>query len=149
MNMPVDRLSVVSEIQARIPAESSEATGTSQPAKRSAGNLSDTESSSDDFERMDVDPTKNDQGPANEQETDDEHSTPEPVDEQNNSSTDDDSSEDEPVQLKRVTPANATAPPQRELPFTKRTGHITKSATPIRAAEDPEETGGETDDDEL
>ena len=143
-------LPAVSEIQTRIPAESAEATGKSHPTKRRAGNLSDTESSSDGFERMDIDPKKIDRGPANDQETDDEgHSTPEPLDEENNSSTDDRSSEDEPAQPKRVAPAKETGPPQRELPFAKRARNTTKSNTPNTAKEDPEETAGETDDDEL
>jgi hypothetical protein len=98
---------------------------------------------------MDVDPTKTERGPVDDQETDEGHSTPEPLDEENNSTTDDNSSEDEPAQPTRVTPVQEAAPPQRELPFAKRSGGVTKSTTPATAKEDPEETAGETDDDEL
>jgi hypothetical protein len=110
--------------------------------------LSDTESS-DGFERMDIDPTKAGRGPASDQETDEGQSTPEPLNEENISSTDDNSSADELAQLNRVAPTKGTAPPQRELPFAKRTGGTTKSTIPITAREDTEETAGETDDDEL
>ncbi|CAG8028455.1 unnamed protein product [Penicillium nalgiovense] len=99
---------------------------------------------------MDIDPIKTDRGAPNNQVTDDEERlTPHPLDdEHNNSTTDDDSPQDEPVQPKRVSPARDTAPPQRDLPFAKRTGGPIKTA-PTKPSEDAEETAGETDDDEL
>lgn len=111
--------------------------------------MSDTDDS-DGFEQMDIDPIKADRDASGNQDTDDEeHSTPHPLDdEQNNSTTDDDSSQDESAQLKRVSPARDTAPPQRDLPFAKRTGGPIKTA-PTQPSEDAEETAGETDDDEL
>lgn len=112
--------------------------------------MSDT-SDSDGFEQMDIDPIKTDRGTCNNQDTDDEEpSTPHPLDdEQNNSTTDDDSSQDESAQLRRVSPAKDTAPPQRDLPFAKRTGGPIKRTAPTQPSEDAEETAGETDDDEL
>ncbi|CAG7935482.1 unnamed protein product [Penicillium nalgiovense] len=111
--------------------------------------MSDTDDS-DGFEQMDIDPIKTDRGAPNNQDTDDEERlTPHPLDdEHNNSTTDDDSPQDEPVQPKRVSPARDTAPPQRDLPFAKRTGGPIKTA-PTKPSEDAEETAGETDDDEL
>lgn len=112
--------------------------------------MSDTDDS-DGFEQMDIDPMKTDRDAPNNQDIDDEEpSTPQPLDdEQNNSTTDDDSSQDETAQLKRVSPARNTAPPQRDLPFAKRTGGPIQRAAPTQSSEDAEETGGETDDDEL
>ncbi|KZN91391.1 hypothetical protein EN45_015250 [Penicillium chrysogenum] len=111
-------------------------------------NMSDIDDS-DGFEQMDIDPIKADRGATNNQGTDDEERLTHPLDdEQNNSTTDDDSSQDELTQLKRVSPVRDTAPPQRDLPFAKRTGGPIKTA-PIQPSEDAEETAGETDDDEL
>ncbi|KAJ5836135.1 hypothetical protein N7447_002161 [Penicillium robsamsonii] len=140
----------VSEIQASIPEKSHGTAEKSHPAKRSARRMSDTDNS-DEFEQMDIDPIKTDQGPSTNQDTDDEErSTPHPLDdEQNNSTTDDDSSQDEPAQLKRASPARDTAPPQRHLPFAKRTSGPIKRTAPTQPSEDAEETAGETDDDEL
>ena len=110
--------------------------------------MSDTDDS-DGFEQMDIDLIKPDPGTSNNQDTDEEHSTPHPSDgELNNSTTDDDSSQDESAQLKRVSPVRDTAPPQRDLPFAKRAGGPVKTA-PTQPSEDAEETAGETDDDEL
>ncbi|CDM35586.1 hypothetical protein DTO013E5_9834 [Penicillium roqueforti] len=138
----------VSEVQASIPRESDRAAERSHSAKRSARKMSDTDDS-DGFEQMDIDPIKTNPDAFNNQDTDEEHSTPHPSDgEQNSSTTDDDSSQDESAQLKRVSPARDTAPPQRDLPFAKRTGGPIKT-TPAQPSEDAEETAGETDDDEL
>ncbi|KAJ5840029.1 uncharacterized protein N7525_005217 [Penicillium rubens] len=138
----------VSEIQASIPEESHGTAKKSHSAKRSASNMSDIDDS-DGFEQMDIDPIKADRGATNNQGTDDEERLTHPLDdEQNNSTTDDDSSQDELTQLKRVSPVRDTAPPQRDLPFAKRTGGPIKTA-PIQPSEDAEETAGETDDDEL
>lgn len=110
--------------------------------------MSDTDDS-DGFEQMDIDPIKTNLDAFNTQDTDEEHSTPHPSDgEQNSSTTDDDSSQDESAQLKRVSPARDTAPPQRDLPFAKRSGGPIKTA-PAQPSKDAEETAGETDDDEL
>ncbi|KAJ5512984.1 hypothetical protein N7463_002536 [Penicillium fimorum] len=140
----------VSEIQTSIPEESHGIAKKSHPAKRSARRMSDTDDS-DEFEQMDIDPIRTDQDPPTNRDTDDEErSTPRPLDgEQNNSTTDDDSSQDEPAQLKRVSPARDNAPPQRDLPFAKRTGGSIKRTAPTQPSEDAEETAGETDDDEL
>ncbi|KAJ5955704.1 hypothetical protein N7501_009983 [Penicillium viridicatum] len=140
----------VSEIQASIPQESHGTAERFHSAKRSARKMSDTDDS-DGFEQMDIDPIKTDRGISNNQDTDDEEpSTPHPLDdEQNNSTTNDDSSQDESAQLKRVSPARDTAPPQRDLPFAKRTGGPIKRTASTQPSEDAEETAGETDDDEL
>ncbi|CAG8939156.1 unnamed protein product [Penicillium salamii] len=140
----------MSEIQAHIPAEPPATTGRSYQAKRSAGSLSDTDAS-DDFERMDIDRSKADRGPASGQGSIGAgHSTPQSPEEQVTSSTDDDSSQDQPTQQPpRVVPGDDTAPPQRVLPFTKRTSGVTRSTVATAAQDDSEATGGETDDDEL
>ncbi|KAJ5383327.1 hypothetical protein N7517_001238 [Penicillium concentricum] len=140
----------VSEIQASIPEESHGIAEKSHSAKRSARKMSDTDDS-DGFEQMDIDSIKTDRGDSTNQDTDDEErSTPHPLDdEQGNSTTDDDSTQDEPTQLKRASPARDTAPPQRDLPFAKRTGGPIKRTPPTQPSEDAEETAGETDDDEL
>ncbi|CAG8161763.1 unnamed protein product [Penicillium salamii] len=140
----------MSEIQAHIPAEPPATTGRSYQAKRSAGSLSDTDAS-DDFERMDIDRSKSDRGPASGQGSIGAgHSTPQSPEEQVTSSTDDDSSQDQPTQQPpRVVPGDDTAPPQRVLPFTKRTSGVTRSTVAAAAQDDSGATGGETDDDEL
>jgi hypothetical protein len=51
--------------------------------------------------------------------------------------------------LKRVAAARETAPPQRILPFAKRSGSATKSAAPVAVEQDVDANAGETDDDEL
>ncbi|OQE22009.1 hypothetical protein PENFLA_c013G01589 [Penicillium flavigenum] len=141
-------ISTVSEIQASIPEESHGTAEKSHSAKRSARMMSGTDDS-DGFEQMDIDPIKTDRGATNNQDTDDEERLTHPLDdEQNNSTTDEDSSQDELAQLKRVSPVRDTAPPQRELPFARRTGGPIKTA-PTQPSEDAEETAGETDDDEL
>ncbi|CAI7620747.1 unnamed protein product [Penicillium glandicola] len=140
-----------SEIQASIPEESHGTAQKSHLAKRSARKMSDIDDS-DGFEQMDIDPIQTDRVVSDDQDTDDEEelSVPHPLDdEQNNSTMDDDSSQDESAQLKRISPARDIAPPQRNLPFTKRTGGPIKRAAPTKRSEDTEETAGETDDDEL
>lgn len=126
--------------------------------------MDDTDGDSDEgFEQMDIDWKRigetTPRGQETDQETDDEGpSTPQPLEEEENTATDDEldqsieaeQSAGGPEQTgtsRRPTPPKETAPPRRELPFTRRDPPKTESRPePSEAAE---ETGGETDDDEL
>ena len=137
-------------MQASIPGESHEIAEKSRSTKRSASKMSDTDDS-DGFEQMDIDPMKTDRGTSNNQDLDDEGpSTSHSLDnEPSNSTTDDYSSQDETPPLKRVSPVRYTAPPQRDLPFAKKTRGPIKKTDSTQPRKDAEETEGETDDDEL
>lgn len=144
-----DSLLPVSEIQARMPTDNPDVHGSLHPAKRSAGSLSDTDTS-DGFERMEIDQSKSGRMAVSDHDTDNERlSTPQSPEEHITSSTDDDSSQELPVQPKRVAQGSETAPPQRVLPFAKRTRDNSQSNVPTALKSDPEADAGETDDDEL
>ncbi|KAJ5345532.1 hypothetical protein N7452_003536 [Penicillium brevicompactum] len=117
--------------------------------KRSAGSLSDTDTS-DGFERMEIDQSKSGRVAVSGHDTDNERlSTPQSPEEHITSSTDDDSSQELPAQPKRVAQGSETAPPQRVLPFAKRTRDNSQSNVPTALKSEPEADAGETDDDEL
>ncbi|KAK5788487.1 hypothetical protein VI817_009445 [Penicillium citrinum] len=132
----------LSEIQASfIKPEDNDST---RPSKRSYN--SDTEDS-EGFEPMEIDNRKpSKESNDSDEEIEDHQSTP-PHD---GNTTTDDESEEEPVQrtdFKRPSPKEEAPPPRRELPFTRRGPAAAKSKpTPQPTGE---ETGGETDDDEL
>ncbi|CAG7967469.1 unnamed protein product [Penicillium olsonii] len=138
----------MSEIQAGIPAEPP-ATGNPHPGKRSARSISDTDVSSDDFERVDIDRSRSHRRFVSGQGSDDAgHLTQSP--EEQVTSSDDDRSQDQPTQQSPpVASESDAAPPPRVLPFTRRTGGIVQGTAATQARDDPEATGGETDDDEL
>lgn len=122
--------------------------------------MDDTDGDLDEgFEQVDIDwkrigeTTLRDQ--ETDQETDDEGpSTPQPLEEEENTATDDELDQlieaeqsaagpEQTATSRRSTPPKETASPRRELPPTRRDPPKTE---PSEAAE---ETGGETDDDEL
>jgi hypothetical protein len=144
----IDRTAIVSEIQATIPEKEYGVAGQLHSTKRSAQGLSESEDS-DGFEQMHLDTERTDQDAINDHDTDDERSTPQPLEDENNSTTDDDASPDNSAHMKPVPQAKDTAPPRRELPFTRRAGGATTKTPSTMASEDAEETAGETDDDEL
>jgi hypothetical protein len=104
---------------------------------------------SDGFEQMHLDTERTNQDAINDHDTDDERSTPQPLEDENNSTTDDDAYPDNSAHMKPVPQTKDTAPPRRELPFTRRAGGATTKTPSTMAYEDAEETAGETDDDEL
>ncbi|OQE15089.1 hypothetical protein PENSTE_c030G07983 [Penicillium steckii] len=132
----------VSEIQAlTIKPEDNDSI---RPSKRSHN--SDTEES-DDFEPMDLDNKKPNKESNDDDEIEDHQSTPPP---EGNTTTDDESEDEEPIQRTDFKPPpqkEEAPPPRRELPFTRRGQAATKSKTTPQST--GEETGGETDDDEL
>ncbi|KAJ6001767.1 hypothetical protein N7522_006994 [Penicillium canescens] len=138
----------VSEIQATIPEEEHSVAGQLHSTKRSAQGLSESENS-DGFEQMHLDTERANQDAINDHDTDDERSTPQPLEDENNSTTDDDASPDNSAHMKTVPQAKDTAPPRRELPFTRRAGGATTKTPSTMTHENAEETAGETDDDEL
>ncbi|KAJ5343356.1 DNA double-strand break repair and VJ recombination XRCC4 [Penicillium brevicompactum] len=139
----------ISEIQACMPTDNPDVHGSLHPAKRSAGSLSDTDTS-DGFERMEIDQSKSGRVAVSGHDTDNERlSTPQSPEEDITSSTDDDSSQELPAQPKRVAQGSETAPPQRVLPFAKRTRDNSQSNVPTALKSNPEADAGETDDDEL
>ncbi|CAI7600160.1 unnamed protein product [Penicillium manginii] len=123
-----------------------------RPSKRDHTDAED----SDDFEPMDLDQEKGGKSAAD-QDTDSDdggQSTPPPED-GGNTTTDDESAEEQDPEPKQKRPSapkakEAAPPPRRELPFTRR-GAATapKAATPPPPSMGSDETGGETDDDEL
>ncbi|KAL4737070.1 hypothetical protein BDV11DRAFT_192420 [Aspergillus similis] len=127
--------------------------------KRSAATLVD-DSSNDDFEKMDVEERKQhvNQG-ADEETVDEGRSTPDPLEDESGTTPDDVESalsirrsqrEIRGSQEALEQAAANSPPPRRQLPFARKTE---KEPSPgqlcSRARQDPDETGGETDDDEL
>ncbi|KAJ5317277.1 hypothetical protein N7508_001785 [Penicillium antarcticum] len=138
----------VSEIQATKPEEEHGVVGQPHSIKRSARSLSESEDS-DGFEQMHLDTERANKDAINDHDADNERSTPRPLEEENNSTTDDDLSPDNSAPLKPVLQAKHTAPPRRDLPFTRRTGGTAAKTSSTVVHQDAEETTGETDDDEL
>jgi hypothetical protein len=128
--------------------------------KRPAATLAD-ESSDDGFEKMDVEDRKHVNQGADEETADEGRSTPEPLEDESGTASDDDDVEfalstsrsqrgNRGSQGSLEQTAANSPPPRRELPFAKKTekepgpGHLSS-----QARQDPVESGGETDDDEL
>ncbi|KAJ5720319.1 uncharacterized protein N7483_008253 [Penicillium malachiteum] len=147
--------SKVAEIRAHS-VQSHTAKGEENLAKRGAQSLDDTDDESDDgFEKMDVDKPRSGNS-LEDQDTEDE-------DEDGSRTTDDDSDgsmQDEVPSSKsqeqdnddpqRSNTKEATPPPRRELPFTRRKPAEQPEAAPIQSeVHVGGETAGETDDDEL
>ncbi|KAL4813176.1 hypothetical protein BDW67DRAFT_109281 [Aspergillus spinulosporus] len=135
--------------------------------KRPAATLVD-ESSDDGFEKMDVEDRKHVKQGADEETADEGPSMSEPLDDQSSTTSNDDDDDDDDdddesaLSIRRSRRGNRgsqgsleqaaanSPPPRRELPFARK---AEKEPGPgylcSRAQQDPVETGGETDDDEL
>ncbi|KAL2832235.1 hypothetical protein BJY01DRAFT_226147 [Aspergillus pseudoustus] len=147
----------LSMIQKATAADHSRPNAKGRNFKRSVGAIDDDGSESDDgFEKMDLD-QKQQVDDGSDEETDDQGpSTPQPI-EDDDTTTDDEGfaastggTSKEP-KVKRGPPERAVAkspPPRRELPFARK---AQKEPAPSKSppAQDPNQTGGETDDDEL
>lgn len=136
--------------------------GASSRSKRKAiQQATEVGSSDDDFERMDIDPSRPD-GQADEQEQSEDEVTPSPTEDE------EDDNEGLPLRTRsregtlrepaadaEDTPQTSSPPPPRDLPFGRRTAGKAKEPQEQRKRAGPEpaqedaETEGETDDDEL
>ncbi|KAL2802896.1 hypothetical protein BJX63DRAFT_91751 [Aspergillus granulosus] len=142
----------LSTIQKATVADRSKSDAKGRSSKRSAEAISDDKSESDDgFEKMDVDQNQRaEDGP--DEETDDQgRSTPQPMEDEDTTTDDEGFAALTEVEGKQEPPGRAIArspPPRRELPFARR---AQKVSTPAKSppVQDSDETGGETDDDEL
>ncbi|KAJ5263723.1 hypothetical protein N7478_011328 [Penicillium angulare] len=141
--------------------------GEEQSTKRNADDMNDSEdTTSDGFEKMEIDPKgtvppdDQDTDQATEQDTDDEHQSISQASEKSEH-TESDNEPDEPAEtghstrasdqaggLRRSSPKEEAPPPRRELPFSKTRSSGKPGPAPSQN-EVAEETGGETDDDEL
>lgn len=161
------RNETVAEIQAAS-GRARDAAGAYPSTKKRAPETGEDEyESHHDFVQMDVDRKDADDETAYAQETEDEErATPQPLEDEEGYTTTDDEPEapalvqpSAPVHSKTTIserptpPKEVTPPPRRELPFTRRGPMIvTASSKPEPQSahrSDGEETGGETDDDEL
>ncbi|KAJ5100182.1 hypothetical protein N7456_006234 [Penicillium angulare] len=156
----------VSEIQATS-THSGGTKGEEHSTKRSADDMNDSkDDTSDGFEKMDIDPKRTippddqDTDQATDQDTDDEHQSISQTSEKSEH-TESDNEPDEPAEtrhsartsnqaegLKRASPKEEAPPPRRELPFSKTRSSEKPSSAPSKN-DVAEESGGETDDDEL
>ncbi|KAF7168130.1 hypothetical protein CNMCM5623_001244 [Aspergillus felis] len=156
------------EIRAAIPGTPPISGPSKRKTKRSAQEMLDSESNSEDgFERMKVDHTGQNDGRSDDQETEDEQtSTPQPLEDNETTNTgealasplienereDYKHASSEMPQNSTILTNSAVPPPRRELPFVKKpqVNHLTpRSNESVAAEEDDEATAGETDDDEL
>ncbi|RHZ43971.1 uncharacterized protein CDV56_101076 [Aspergillus thermomutatus] len=157
------------EIQSAIPGRHPVSSPTKWKTKRSAREMLDNESESEDgFEKMEVDHDVQNDGRSDDQETEDEQtSTPQPLEDDENTNTGEalsspsiENEREDSKQASSETPQDSTIltnsavpPPRRELPFVKKlqvNRHLaTRPNESVAAGEDAEETAGETDDDEL
>ncbi|GFF43148.1 DNA repair protein XRCC4 [Aspergillus udagawae] len=157
-----------SEIRSAIPGTHPISGPSKWKTKRSAQDMLDGESDSEDgFERMEVDHAGQNDGRSDDQETEDEQtSTPQPLEDDENTDTGE-ALASPPIENEREgykqpsskTPQNSTIltnsavpPPRRELPFVKKSqvNYLTsRSNESVATEEDAEATAGETDDDEL
>ncbi|GFF89505.1 DNA repair protein XRCC4 [Aspergillus udagawae] len=157
-----------SEIRSAIPGTHPVSGPSKWKTKRSAQDMLDGESDSEDgFERMEVDHAGQNDGRSDDQETEDEQtSTPQPLEDDENTDTGE-ALASPPIENEREgykqpsskTPQNSTIltnsavpPPRRELPFVKKSqvNYLTsRSNESVATEEDAEATAGETDDDEL
>lgn len=132
-----------------------------QAAKRRTRDADETDEDSDEgFEPMEVDRHRISDEDLHDQETDDgDQSTPQPLEEEETTATDNEfdrlmEAAPTPNRLKHVATSKGassvkqTAPPRRELPFTRQGPSLTKGSRP-EPSEAADETAGETDDDEL
>ncbi|EAW24195.1 uncharacterized protein NFIA_037690 [Aspergillus fischeri NRRL 181] len=157
-----------SEIRSAIPGTHPLSGPSNSKTKRSAQEMLDSESDSEDgFERMEVDHDGQNDGRSDDQETEDEEtSTPQPLEDDENTNTGEalaspsiENEREDNKQASGETPQNSTIltnsavpPPRRELPFVKKpqVNHMPpRSNESVAAGEDAEATAGETDDDEL
>lgn len=151
--------SLVSEIQAATSSKDRDSARKNRRSKRGAQEMDQEDSESEDgFETMEIDQDKGQYREA-EQETDEQHSTPEPLEEEEGDGTTDDESAPSPVEdgkkddgaqkpsiSRPPLKEPAAPPPRRELPFARRAAEQKQTR---RTEADAESTTGETDDDEL
>ncbi|KAF4222096.1 hypothetical protein CNMCM8980_001327 [Aspergillus fumigatiaffinis] len=156
------------EIRSAIPGTHPLSGPSNSKTKRSAQEMLDSESDSEDgFERMEVDHDGQNDGRSDDQETEDEEtSTPQPLEDDGNTNTgealpspsvenereDNKQASGETPQTSTILTNSAVPPPRRELPFVKKpqVNHMPpRSNESVAAGEDAEATAGETDDDEL
>ncbi|RDW93217.1 uncharacterized protein DSM5745_00539 [Aspergillus mulundensis] len=123
-----------------------------------AAEMIPADSSDDGFEKMGAEKSKHHANHGMDEGTDDEgQSTPEPIEDDGGTSSDDENaysnrrSQRGDGQERRL-PAQAASnspPPRRELPFAGKLGKEPNSRHSSPVQKDPDEIGGETDDDEL
>ncbi|KKK16062.1 hypothetical protein P175DRAFT_0458910 [Aspergillus ochraceoroseus IBT 24754] len=134
-------------------------------SKRSAAAINDSDSESEGgFEKMEVDNAAQKAADGDEDETDDDDDgrlTPQPLEDDDNTTSDEEGfgspveapKGDKPGRQEVSSRVEAKSPPpRRELPFINRKAqkvHKDASLQPPRIERDADETGGETDDDEL